>query len=110
MEHIPVQSMKKSKELRDQTFPLPLDQDAAVRSLTLIGNEYSRETALKLALTLLDCMAREMYSPDAMFLAMRRAMSNRPNNILKSDWDAMVIKVSEYLDRNRRSNPVSGLF
>lgn len=110
MEHIPVQSMKKLAKLRDQTFPLPLDQDAAVRSLTLIGNEYSRETALKLALTLLDCMAKEMYSPDALYLAMRRAMSNRPGGILKGDWDAMITKVAEYLDRNRQSNPVSGLF
>jgi hypothetical protein len=110
MESTLVPNTKKLLNNQDQKYPLPLDQDVAVRSLTLIGNEYSKEMAFKLALTLVDCMAREMYSPDALYLAMRRAMSNRPDGILKSDWDAMIAKIAEYLDRNRKSNPVSGLF
>lgn len=110
MEHIPVLSTRKSKMLREQTFPLPLDQDAVVRSLTLIGNEYSKDMALKLALTLIECMAKEMYSPDALYLAMRRAISARPNGIWKGDWDTMILKVLNYLDKARQSNPISGLF
>lgn len=110
MEHIPVQSTKKLKKLQEQTFPLPLDQDAVVRSLTLIGNEYSKDIALKLALTIIDCMAREMHSPDMLYLAMRRAMSARPNGIWKGDWDTMILKIGNYLEQARQSNPISNLF
>jgi hypothetical protein len=110
MEHIPALSTKKLKKLRDQNFPLPLGQAAAVRSLTMIGKKYSTETALKVALIVIECMSKEMLSPDAVCMAMYRAKNKKPEEISELDYNAMIGSIQIIIISGSKKNPLSGLF
>lgn len=110
MEHISVVNTRKSKVNQEQNSILPLEQDVAVRYLIMIGKKYSTETALKVALTVINCMAKEMLSPDAVYMAMYRAKSKKPEEMSESDYLVMLEAIHIAIINSSKKNPISGMF
>jgi hypothetical protein len=110
MEHTTVGNTKKSKVEQGQKSPQPLEQGAVAHSLMMIETKYSNATALVLALTLLKCMASQMLSPDALYIAMAIAKQQRLHHIDKADWDDTIDKIAIYLHQTSKGNPIAGMF
>ena len=110
MEHIPVQSTRKLDIGQKQNSLPPSEQDAVVHYSMTIGRRYSTETALKAALVIIECMAREMLSPDSVYLALLSARAKKPAEMNAQDYQDFLQQIAEQLDRSRQKNIMSRMF
>lgn len=80
-----------------------MEQGAAALSIAT-GSGSSLEETLVVAVTIIGCMAREMYNPDSLKLAFLQAdrLCEGKREVIMSVWKAA--------DNVRRGNPLSGMF
>lgn len=110
MEHTPVVSTRKLNVGQEQNSTLLSGQDAVVPCSTMTGTKYSAETALKAALVIIECMAGQMLSRDALYLSLSAARAKKPVEMTDQDYQDFLGQLSEQLDLNRKQNVLSRMF
>lgn len=97
-------SMNTSVDKGEQSLPQPSELAVAVPSIQIGEQSYSKETALEVALVLLECVCHQMLSPDAMAIAFMTASKRMPEHV------ELIVALHGMANRIWKSNELSGIF
>lgn len=109
---ISAQSTLRSSKSPNRNFPQHSVLDAVCRCLTAAGvTNYSERDVAEVALLLVDGLTREILSGDKLMFAMDCAIKNMQKHGLTSEAHESILKLLALgSEKNRRSNPISGMF